>query len=527
MPNEVGFDTEGTLRNFIDSYSLSGEEEYSLIIIESIANSLDALAKNIDLYLKHNKNDNKYVFSVLDDGKGMDKNEFENNYHRFSASSKTKGQGIGFAGVGAKLCFYFDKDIKVKTITRKRDNNSMYASLMRWDGINKKIIWEYIDINNHHNDNIPHKFKDYNKGTYYEIEIPYKIYHYLYTHIKDIVRKWYNAILLGIEPYSDYNIRFNGENITPNNINKIKEHLYKEDNVYYYFYLLDDYKDESVVDFVVYGKLIKNVQLKSIISNINKIKPEYRNKIYIICIANQLAEYLNFNKQDFRLNNKLYNKIKDKLEIKLMEWLKSIGAINEGASFTTKDMEVVKQFVAKWLQRREFKDFNPFLKSKVNAYMPDPDKKGEFYGSMSDGVQRVADTKGNKGSSNNVPMYGQDEGSGVIYDKKGDIPLTSRERDARNIAIRGAPYPDDTRESWVDIGSQLIIINEAHPIYKYVENKANSTVIRLHLLRIVIDALAYYKADYIANNDYKKISDLKQELYNNIAKDMDLEADIS
>src|SRR5437879_3916522 len=131
MIKPVLFDTEGTLRNFISSYEIEDKEQPGIVLVESIANSIDAQATGINIKLE--KHGGSYLLRVFDDGRGMDRKTLENSYHKFSSSSKTIGEGIGFAGVGAKLALYFDKDSKIRTTTKTKDESAILCTLMKWN----------------------------------------------------------------------------------------------------------------------------------------------------------------------------------------------------------------------------------------------------------------------------------------------------------------------------------------------------------------------------------------------------------
>src|SRR2546428_5128522 len=83
------------IENFLNAYPMSPED---VLVVESVANGLDAKANTINLKITTD------LFAAEDNGKGMDKKEFEDNFAALAISSKEKGGGgIGFAGIGARL----------------------------------------------------------------------------------------------------------------------------------------------------------------------------------------------------------------------------------------------------------------------------------------------------------------------------------------------------------------------------------------------------------------------------------------
>lgn len=70
------------------------------VVVELVANALDTKATNISISYDATKK----ILIVSDNGEGMTASQFD-EYHDFAAGLKTRGQGIGFAGVGAKISF--------------------------------------------------------------------------------------------------------------------------------------------------------------------------------------------------------------------------------------------------------------------------------------------------------------------------------------------------------------------------------------------------------------------------------------
>jgi signal transduction histidine kinase len=106
--HESGINYQNLIRDLADMYSCDIAE---VVLIELIANSLDAGATSIKIdFSPHDKS-----LVVEDNGSGMNSNAFD-QYHDFAAGLKTRGTGIGFAGVGAKISF----NIADRVITETR-----------------------------------------------------------------------------------------------------------------------------------------------------------------------------------------------------------------------------------------------------------------------------------------------------------------------------------------------------------------------------------------------------------------------
>ncbi len=113
------------------------DDTFDVCLAELVANALDAKAGEIAI--SWDAQTRKLV--VMDDGHGMDQDGFE-QYHDFAAELKTRGDGIGFAGVGAKLSF----NIANRVLTETRRDGFAIASDWRWsdDGT---LRWNNIGAN--------------------------------------------------------------------------------------------------------------------------------------------------------------------------------------------------------------------------------------------------------------------------------------------------------------------------------------------------------------------------------------------
>src|SRR5581483_2401769 len=91
---ETRVDLLHLLEDLRDAYPGALEET---ILTEIVANALDSGATRVAV----TADAARATLSVLDDGAGMARRELR-RYHDLAASSKVRGAGIGFAGVGIK-----------------------------------------------------------------------------------------------------------------------------------------------------------------------------------------------------------------------------------------------------------------------------------------------------------------------------------------------------------------------------------------------------------------------------------------
>ncbi|MCE2463708.1 MAG: ATP-binding protein, partial [Dehalococcoidia bacterium] len=110
------------------------QEVAEVVIVELIANSLDAGANRISI----DYNPTQKTLIVSDNGRGMDAAQFD-QYHDFAAGLKTRGTGIGFAGVGAKVSFNIADRVITETIGHRFSGGSDWYMQS-----NTKLVWDEI-----------------------------------------------------------------------------------------------------------------------------------------------------------------------------------------------------------------------------------------------------------------------------------------------------------------------------------------------------------------------------------------------
>ena len=110
------------------------DSTFDVALTEIVANALDAKATDIAVSWDKQRN----VLAVADNGAGMTADAFA-QYHDFATELKTRGDGIGFAGVGAKISFNMAK----RVITQTRCGGVASASDWYWVD-NRSLVWKYI-----------------------------------------------------------------------------------------------------------------------------------------------------------------------------------------------------------------------------------------------------------------------------------------------------------------------------------------------------------------------------------------------
>jgi hypothetical protein len=120
------------LEDLRDAYPGDLEET---ILSEVVANALDSGAARISV----RTDPGEPLLVVVDDGQGMRRRELA-RYHDIAASTKVRGQGIGFAGVGIKLGLLASEE--VLTETRRKEGH--VATRWRLAG-RQRAPWRWVD----------------------------------------------------------------------------------------------------------------------------------------------------------------------------------------------------------------------------------------------------------------------------------------------------------------------------------------------------------------------------------------------
>jgi hypothetical protein len=125
-------DLQHLLEDLRDAYPGAIEET---ILSEIVANALDSGARSIRVLTDPSEK----TLVVVDDGSGMSRRELA-RYHDLAASSKTRGEGIGFAGVGIKLGLLVAEGV----ITETRRGEPVHVAT-RWHLASRhKAPWHWV-----------------------------------------------------------------------------------------------------------------------------------------------------------------------------------------------------------------------------------------------------------------------------------------------------------------------------------------------------------------------------------------------
>lgn len=129
---ETRVDLHHLLEDLRDAYPGGTEET---ILTEIIANALDSGASTITV----TTDTSAATVAIVDDGSGMRRRELA-RYHDIAATTKARGAGIGFAGVGIKIALLVCDDV----VTETRRGGKHIATAWRLASRNR-APWHWVD----------------------------------------------------------------------------------------------------------------------------------------------------------------------------------------------------------------------------------------------------------------------------------------------------------------------------------------------------------------------------------------------
>lgn len=122
------------LEDIRDSYPYPQEEA---IVTELVANALDSGASEIRFLTDREQK----TMSIIDNGEGMTSQNLE-EYHDIAATTKIRGKGIGFAGVGVKLALLVAEEVVTET------KKGPFHKATRWKLESaQRAPWQFIKPN--------------------------------------------------------------------------------------------------------------------------------------------------------------------------------------------------------------------------------------------------------------------------------------------------------------------------------------------------------------------------------------------
>ena len=413
---DMKIDILHALEDFLDAYNNHGE----MVVTEAIANAIDVRASEVDIEIFKNKK-GQGVISFHNNGPPMNKQQF-NDYHVIAKSNKSKGKGIGFAGIGAKVYLAAWGDTVIHT--ESTDGTTSFASDMYVKNNKLKAIFHTPTL------------KKY--GTSYQVLLKPKDYNYLEKSLEDIIADTFSpAISSGLK------IRVNKKRVKSWNPEKelrlqitikVKE---KEFPTRLIVTKEDIPNNKCNIQYHVSGKVITTKQP----SYIYDIKPIYQKRFHAYVDAMEVSDQLNLNKTNFKTGSgSVVSPVMQEVDRRIYNILEKKGYVKDSKA------------PPKWESNRLTKFFEKLFKDPKFAFL-NPESRG----GIGSGVGRGSGGTGSgKGSSHTGKSKGGENPGG---------------KGGGGFSLGFADRENDKREGWLDPATNKLVINIGHPLFiKYEDD---------------------------------------------------------
>ena len=427
MP-DVKINVLHTLENFREAY----DDESSVVVLEAMANALDAKATKVDVLL------NNQHISFRDNGPGMSKKQFR-AYHNISASTKRKGVGIGFAGVGAKVYLAVWKQTVIHTETYGPDG-PLASDLRVTHG---KVRWEEC----------PTDTSIRTKGTLYDVKLNKKDYEKLCAELHDIIRDQFNpAMLNGLQ------VTVNGDKLEPwdppnetriDGTAKVKR---SEVPVTLTIYNDDVPSKYRHVQYQVWGKTITTKKLDWV----TDIKEPYRNRIHCLVGAETCSRYLKLDKGSFKGGPRDVASMYRAVDKWLHETLRDKGYVDARGGDVQRSAKI-SGFFKKLFNDPKYRWLNP---------------------GAAGGSGPGAESGENEAGRDKVTQQKETVKTPEKRNERAEVHARGRAGGSGLNIITAYRY-GDPRDGWIDPENNDFVCNTAHPLYRKYEKNAAARNLRV------------------------------------------------
>lgn len=453
-----------------------------IVVVELVANCLDAGATIISIDFDVQRK----VLIVKDNGRGMNATEFQ-EYHNFAAGLKTRGVGIGFAGLGAKISF----NIAGKVVTETR--SKLFSGGSNWHMQSKKnLLWEDIQPTHlrSYGTRVEVCFRADTRPSYSSTQDMIKLLHRHYLPLIDLnFLDLYKRMGL----YSS-NLRFvvNGQVVRTSNLaadfalNKVKQFFPKRAGRMFGYGILGlsatEYPvapDVCGVLLCTHGKVIKA-------DLFNQFPASFGPRIFGLVEIPEFAKFLTTAKTDFirkgkhREFERLYNPIRQEFKA----WLKDIG-VELTEVISTDEARKLERELKKLVE--ELPELAEFFGFRSREKVFQQNGKGLVPTDIHDGTDKTFPVgKGSKGEGPGAVDIGNGPGQALVQTQGG----TERAKQISRVARRGPKItfieaPARLDLAWVD--GNNVAINSGHPAY--TRARSNSVARTLHSLFAIASAV--------------------------------------
>jgi hypothetical protein len=484
--HESSVNFQNLIKDLAEIYPFDVDE---VVLVELIANSLDAKPTRISIDFDRNKKS----LVVTDNGKGMTAKDFE-QYHDFAAGLKTRGVGIGFAGIGAKISFNIAKRVVTETYSQSFFGGSNWYLQSK-----KKLIWENIQ---------PEHLKQ--QGTRVEVFFSKdaKLSYSSTDDILKIIKRHYLPLLdmKYLELYGQLNcysrdLRFiiNGQIIDPIEIiqyfdlEKVRKFIPKKYGKRIGYGILGLSSSEYPVGADISGILLCTLGKVIKADLFNQFPGIIGSRIFGVVEIPEFVNFLTTAKTDFirrsrhRKFESLYNPIRQEFK----SWLEELGVQSQEIIGNNEAIKLEKELKKMLDDIPELSDFFGFRTRKT---ILQPDNRGTIKAIQKEGREiTFPDGKGEKGKGLGYHDDGEQPGTAFSEDKKNG---TQAAKPISRVSHRGPKItfieaPDRKDLAWVE--GNNIAINCGHP--SYIRVRYNSIAKRIQNLFAIASAIQRFIAN--------------------------------
>ena len=404
------------LRDIVDAYDKTSE----MVVTEAVANAIDVGARTVRVSLDGETRS----ISFHNDGPAMSGKQFD-NYHVIARSSKSKGTGIGFAGVGAKV--YLAAWGKTVIHTETTDGRAPLASDMYVDGGTLKARYVEPSIKR--------------RGTLYRVTLRPDDYNYLDKSAERLIAEVFGpAIEGGLRVY------VNGSRVEKWGPDyEMRKKLSASAKGARLPVVLTVAKDDlplnrQGVQYHVSGKVITTKKPDWMAD----ITPTHARRVHAYVDATRISGHLNLSKTAFKPTGTVAAAYKESGR-RIFEELKKAGYARDPG-------------VEKWERTGLTRFFDNLFRNPDFAFLNPGAGGGRGTG--------AGPGTGGTGTEGGGP--GGNGGEGASPEGQGDRPGDQRGRKRRgggSLYIAFVNRPNDPRDGWLDASSRMLV-NTEHPLFR-------------------------------------------------------------
>lgn len=483
--HESGVNYQNLIRDLAEIYPFDVDE---VVLVELVANALDEKPTRISIDFDPHRR----ILVVTDNGKGMTASDFD-QYHDFAAGLKTRGTGIGFAGVGAKISFNIATRVITETCSESFIGGSNWYLQSK-----KKLVWEDIQPKHlhKHGTRVEVMFSQNATLTYSSTEDLVKLLKRHYLPLLDIK---YLEVYERLGYYcSDLKFIVNGQVITPGkliedfNLERVREFFPQKAGKRIGYGILGLASAEYPLGVNICGVLLCTLGKVIKADLFNQFPGSIGSHILGVVEIPGFAEFLTTAKTDFihhsrhRKFESLYNPVRQEFR----SWLEKLGIQSPEISGTNEAIKLERE-LKKLLD--DIPELSELFGFRTRKTILQPDNSGIIKAKEQEGTEvTFPDAEGEKGKGSGQFDEGEQPGQVLIEDKKNGIeyakPISRVSR--RGPKITFVEVLDRNDLAWVD--GNNVVINSGHP--SYVKVRSDATARRLQNLFAIASAVQRFMA---------------------------------